>query len=455
VDTVCIPGWHHEKQPDGDFKDISAEKAIALAEEVHRDNTNWLAFLPILLQGEQQQAWTFGVRTQQLASQPEALIRHCLDVMRTIPRERRNPQLIRGMMHAVQDDVIVNRILDSVAADPQLCDLLVAMSTAASKSVVEFSRVAAAIESGIIPPQSVIHFALASVTRNFDDTQFYDRLKTFSARVPAATSYLLEVVYMHCLNKPEKLLFFKPLLEEWVVNDDVLKALGGAHFRYEWNELVEKFLQESPAPSWVAQLAAGLIKTQIAGDSRIYSPDELPKLLETLLSQYFTIAWPVFAKALRETDDYGRDLLCDLLAKEGTSFDEKGSPLWQIPSEEFRRWAEANKDIVPVLLGRIALYTLEPDREGKERARWHPYTLILLELGDEAEVQSSLSSNLYTFGSVGSRVQYLEKRLKLLKDLAQADNPKLRRIAEAILPAFEQMKRAEAARDEERSAGIY
>jgi hypothetical protein len=101
------------------------------------------------------------------------------------------------------------------------------------------------------------------------------------------------------------------------------------------------------------------------------------------------------------------------------------------------------------------LYSVEKGEDGSEKFRWHPHALILIELGEKDSVERCISSNLLSFGSTGSRVPYLDKRIALIKDLMKTDNQELRAIAESIMAVLQAHKAHERKRDAEHAAGIY
>ena len=97
ADIVSNPGWHHEKNDDESYEDVSAKHARELADELASTGTDWLHLLPQLLQGTQQQAWAFGARWAELSEQPRDLIDRCLAELEKIRPGERNPQLVRGI----------------------------------------------------------------------------------------------------------------------------------------------------------------------------------------------------------------------------------------------------------------------------------------------------------------------------------------------------------------------
>ena len=117
--------------------------------------------------------------------------------------------------------------------------------------------------------------------------------------------------------------------------------------------------------------------------------------------------------------------------------------------------AQRYRDLIPLVLHFMSLYSVDETETGGERFHWHPHALVLIELGKKDSVKQCISSNLLSFGSTGSRVPYLDKRIALVKDLMATENPELRAIAESVMRTLEAHKEFEQKRDAEHAVGIY
>jgi hypothetical protein len=59
-DIVSSPGWHHRKDAEGQYVDLSEKEAKQLALELIETSTDLTPYLPQLMSGEQQQGFSFG-----------------------------------------------------------------------------------------------------------------------------------------------------------------------------------------------------------------------------------------------------------------------------------------------------------------------------------------------------------------------------------------------------------
>ena len=194
-----------------------------------------------------------------------------------------------------------------------------------------------------------------------------------------------------------------------------------------------KLISSSSNKSWLVDLAK-YICTIIEQRKIWFAGDELSNVVSHLFKKAPDETWNVFEQAIEAADTSGRYNLITFLGRSGNRFDHSTSPLWLLPEKTFRNWIERNQNLVPILLNEISLYTVETDADDSQTFHWHPYAFILLSEGtDEESLKRELMRNLYSFGSIGSRVPYLQKRRELLKELEASGEHKLMRVAKPLI----------------------
>lgn len=219
-----------------------------------------------------------------------------------------------------------------------------------------------------------------------------------------------------------------------------------------------------------------------SGSILSYNYSGAAPVLRGLLQRFPKQTWPVFEARIRDEDGSPNYSLVDLLCQSGR-LDDSGVPLWELDADHFREWAEQNRDLMPYLLHHMPLYWIEPGaapessvpdslespQEGipielpdptgvpkpGDRYVWHPLALVVAELCGKGELHGALSSNIFSFGSTGSRVPYLEKRLQLMADLAESDVSDLKLIAMKVSNELKSEIDREKKNDAQRAAGIH
>lgn len=480
IDKVAEPGWHHQKMADGSYSDVSEECAILLAEELLNSDEAWMEELDVLLVGNQQQTFSFGRRCGELMPTPIEFFGRCLNLFRTLDPEKRNPQMLRGLISTIRPREEVTRILADIAAEPGIrAELLVPLTVSAHPLLSDFKRIADLVESGAMPPESIRSFSFGGVTREFPAQQFAEVLRNVKDHVPGSAATVLEVAFMYRYGSPGRLTELQGLLEELVVMPEVLTTLADPQTAHHWRTVTEVLLRE-PTQGLVANLTRAIVEHVEARQILSVLDTGVSRILGNLLRDHSDDAWPVVSERMRDESGKPKFAIVELLCRRGY-LDDSGTPLWELPAEKFRKWAEANEDILPYLLAHMPLFFSEKkatilNGEGNdsgtssetnaspesvtgvrddERYVWHPLVRIMLDLCGSARIKNALDANIFSFGSTGSRVPYLQKRVDLMKDLAQTENIPLKNIALSIVDELEAEIARERKLDLQHAAGIH
>jgi hypothetical protein len=455
IDIVSIPTWEHQQTSSGQYVDIGARRSEDLAEELYKNHQPLDEFIPQLLRGEQNQAWAFGAKCAQLSGDPRSLIEQCLKELYTKDTSGHNPQFLRGVLSATADRNLVAEVLDRVANDDEWRYLLVPLTTAVTPSVHDFDRVAEQIIAGRLPPHEIRAFAMGSVTSGFDDLQFLDRLMKLVSAIPAVCPFVLDVVNMHCLRQPDRFRIYRALLEELLLSFDLLAAGPNSMFAHYWKENTKEILSDNPSEAWICKMTEALVKMSLSERFHLWARDNTQEIVEILLGKYTRIAWPIVCAAFENVEGGSEYRLIKLLTDGGSTFDDHGSPLWALPSTELKSWIEREPELAPFILHFLSLYTVTKDQNGVDAFVWHPHALLLIEMGNTDDVIGCLHANLLSFGSSGSRVPYLEKRIKLVRRLSARHNPKLIHIADTLIGFLEEALREAQKQEAHHAAGIF
>jgi hypothetical protein len=103
----------------------------------------------------------------------------------------------------------------------------------------------------------------------------------------------------------------------------------------------------------------------------------------------------------------------------------------------------------------MSLFSVIKSETSTEEFQWHPHALLLFQHGNLDEIIGCVHANLASFGSTGSRVPYLEKRIALLAALERQDNPRFKQIAKIVGEFLNESLQGAKKQDEQFAAGIY
>lgn len=429
-DVVATPGWHHRKDENGHYIDLSRHDAENLAVELSRGKVDLTPYLPQLLSGEQQQAFFFGNALARNHGNAKAFFEQGLRLWCTIT-DPRNDGFLRGLFHGMERDY-QTLTLERLEAESCL-DLLLPLTVALSPvTQSDFLRVRRAIETKKLGVGCLRYFIQGVPLRNLPNAFIGEHFLEIAKNVPAAAAALFQVLFLHCHGEKEKFAELADVFKTLVLAPEL--PLLESHFAWEWHEAVVPLIRSAGDSNWLKALTQYLIDFVVASET-IVGMEYLRKVASELVRKAPGIAWPIIAVSLVEGDASIRFVVTEFLSGDGHGFREEGatSPIWEIPLEQFKAWVGANLKVIPLLLDRVQLYTVETLESKEHVFHWHPNVLTLIELGDDdEEITRELFGNLFSFGSTGSRLPYWERRRALAQELAQIDNPKFRRIGRKL-----------------------
>jgi len=431
-DLIATPGWHHRKEADGSYTDLSRDEAEHFAAELAANGTDITPFLPQLLTGEQQQAFSFGAVLGKDHPRATELVDAVLNLWPTLEPKARNTSFVSGLMRGVGDKSEFRaKTLDRIAADPGLVDLLIpATASVDTVSEEDFVRIRKAVVESRLEPWRLRNLIQGLPLRALPSTFLVNEFMAVLNAKPESAQVLFEVLFLHCHGDAKRFEEFSDLFRTLLLAKGLV--LGDSHFGWEWHEAAVKLISITDDVEWLKSVSRFICETLMESKTWV-GTDYLSVVASKLFEKAPAETWSSFGNALSTGDDFEKYVVSQFLGKSGSRFDDTGSPLWTLPEAQFRSWVQANRTLVPLILDKISLYTVEKQADGQEVFKWHPHALVLLREGaNEEELARALVGNLFSFGSTGSRVPYLEKRLALVRALSNAGDAKLTRLARPV-----------------------
>ena len=485
LDKVVKSGWDQEEQPDGTYKNLAEEGAVEVARQVHEAGTRWLAEIDVFFVGEQHQTFVFGKTLADASDDPSALFHRCLEAFRQHQGSERNPQLLKGMILALAERGMATPIIELVAADSTLRDeLLIPLTGCALPQISDFKRVTDLVIRGEMPPRSLDWFALGGVTCEFEPGEFVRVLTEVLDAVPDSAPWILHIAYMSVFQNSDRFTVFRDLFARLVASRAVVDGFEMSSVAHAWQRVLKPLLNGPLDPDLVSGLAQLIIedaKKQVYFGLRDSPVASLPS---ELLTRYPEVAWPIFERNLRDEEGKPSFSLVDLLCRTGI-LDASGTRLWDKDESAFRCWAGHNPDLISIAAERMPLYVvakrdspvadlkvggedgsvdfnesvgneypvrnLRPD----ECHVWHSLASCVLDLIGHRDMVFTLMNSLLSFGSTGSRVPYLEARMRLVRDLEATPDADLHAVASEVVSIVQSEILREQKIDAQRAAGIH
>lgn len=438
---------NYQKQGDGKFINVAGEKAKAFAEEVASENIDLSPHLSSLQSGQQAEAQAFGFRLGERSFQKETFATKCIEALKQIPPSSRNPSLLGSYLRGLSDKNLTVAVLDTVAASKELVDLVVGLTCLMGPTANDLHRVIHLTIAGTLEPNELRRFAYGSVLDSLESEELIAAFTPLIEKCTKARAPVFEVTAMYTLHSKSRWQKSRSFIRSLLLSPHFTSELASSMDAHLWEEAAVQLLNETIDNELAVELTKQIFDSQRVDKIRFEADSYFRPVLAVLLSKYAEQSLPILgAYAVSKDYFYLRNLL------RRDSFDEDGiAVLNNLPADVLISWIKDNKEALPRILNLLTLFTV--DKEGEYH--WHPTVLRLFENDVDEESFHAIHSNMFSYGSTGSRVPYIDKRIRLVKTLENHPKARIREIAQMLLTSLESDRKRTAKEQEQRDAGIY
>lgn len=422
---VSKPEWDsYEKDDEGQYIDKPYLNAIAFAEKVVQENEPWVDHLDELLKGEQRQCFSFGRRIGQLSTDADKIIDKAIDVLKLIPPEMQNPELIGGLIVGYAKREVFEKSVAKFIVEDSLRHHSFYLTRIFQPSLSDINRLFDLVDKYNVSIYSFLAFQYGRSLSNLDNSELIEFCKRLAGYGLGGRWVALSILFMHCYGNDSNWKSCKDYVQELVSGDNLLLVEDNPNRlnNHQWSETVIKLLKESVDSSFALQISKQIVEA--CSKFKLISLDSFASnAIRILVEKYFVETWEVF----------GSGLLGDFI----TFFKLKdllGSK---------RGWLGANGiifdsgDRTKVILEWCAKYpTIAPKRIANmmplemkigEQIEWHPFAKeIINTYGDLDGLLEEISANMGTFGMTGSSIPYYNDQKQLLLKIKDHPNPTVR-----------------------------
>lgn len=441
---VSVPPWESRKVPEGERFDIAERKAEEFAEEIVKNNYPIADQIAILLEGEQRQAFVFGNKLGQTASNVGYLIEISLKELKLVPIERRNLSFIVGLLYSREKE-FASKIIDQIISDDELARHAVNIARAIKPNKKIIFSLFELVDKGVIEISEFSNFIYG---RPFDEINTDDVLK-FCEKVAsygqdgAWTAF--QVINQYMYNNEKLWEKCKGFIRELIVNLDYPPQHTNTNMDYfHWSNVVDKFLDEANDKE-LAEFVSKKLAIALGNDKHfsidLYFKNVAPKLI----SKFFNVFWEnVSPSIISDSIDY-LNFKSTFGAQNGNMASEGYLFIYGNYDIIFE-WMKANSPKAPKRVAYFMPILAKPqDGDG-----WHPFALRMFkEFGHIDGLMNEVGANMGSYGMMGSVVPYLEQMKKMIEQLLVNQNEKVKAWADKMVKAYEKEIKREKLNDEQ------
>jgi hypothetical protein len=449
---VIAPPYEHEERKDGQYIDLAAENAKALATELASNLDSIVPHIDDLLVGEQRMSYWFGKNLVQSAHKWEPLLSQTVGKITRI--EKPNVSFFLGILNGIFNldsslwEDIVKRLSETEAMIPYYPDIV--KSGKVTQKQLDF--VVELMAKTKITPISVSTFTYGRSLDHLSIDTLCKFVLKLAAESHAAAWVALDILIMYCYANQERWEQCRQVFREIVVRLPLDRDLRQTqHDMYHWHEVVEKLLI-SEGEEFAKEISLKIVESSSEklsfSDLWHYVQPSVRKMFQS----YGREVWPVFSEAIKNANPSKRYWLATLLGSEDRFNKRMPSVLAELPDELLREWCFQEPDNAPKFVAE-ATDVLSETKDGVQispRARF-----LIDNFGDDKRVLSALSANMGSFGWTGSLVPYYQRELAALEVLRTHEKANVREWVNHRITYLTKMIEMEKRRDEEHDWGIY
>lgn len=447
---VTQPEWDtFEKDEEGHYIDKPLQNAESLAEKIINVDIDLKPFISDLLVGEQRQAVSFGKRIGELTDNPSDLINFTLIELRKIEKEKQNPEFIGGLLLGAKEKIDINNIIDDLIKDVDLQQHVFYFVRLLRPTYKNLIKLFSLIDNFGFSINQFQNFRLGRALDELSNDEVIQLCQKVSEYGNAGKRTALSLIFMYCYNNQERFKYSIGYLKELIskdnmlINNDNSYRLDGHH----WSGVVEKILDENTEKEFAIVISQQLV--EFCGEKYFnYSLESyLHKVHSILFERYFHVVWETFGNGI--IGDYLNYFhLKNMIGSKNGYMNKTKGIAFMNPDyfEHIIAWCKQHEDIAPKRIATMMPLSVKI----MDKETWHPFSrMVIDEFGDDEKVLENLSSNMGTFGAIGSSVIYYQTQKTILLELVNHEKEKVQNWAIKMIEYTEKVIKREQLEDEQ------
>lgn len=447
---VTKPEWDsYEKDAEDHYIDKPKLNVEAFAKKIVAENIPWLEHLQDLLEGEQRQGFNFGTKIGELSADKENLIDTAIQKLKQVKKENQNPEFIAGLLFGAADRELFEKTIDRFIADDDLRKHAFYLTRVINATLKDIEKLFSLIDKFGYSIHQFKNFQYGRALDKLSNEEVIKLCDRISKYGNAGKWTALSLLYMFCYSSEEK----------WQANKGVFKSLiasgnmtidnenTGSMDSYHWSDAVIKLLTKDDDSEFAITITKQIIEFCSQAHFNYSFDTYIGNVILHLFDKYFETTWKYFGEGI--IGDYMTFFhLEHMIGTRNGYLDGREGIAFRNPERHkiILEWCRQHPEIAPERITHMMPLSINEDNE----IRWHPFSKAIIdEFGDNEKVLRQLSSNMGTFGTVGSRIPYFTTQKKLLEVLVNHKIPRVKEWAIGMLEYTEKTIKREQLDDEE------
>ncbi len=450
---VSSPSHEFKEDENGNYINLSHDKAVLLANECSKNITTLLKNLDTIFKGEQINGFHFGYTLGESLNSPEIFVEKSLHIMKKINPPEVNCDVLCGFLSAIKPifPELVEETLDYISLDELLQVNTVYLTRFIVPDQKDLKRIVKLVKERKIKANDLRMLGLSHESPKVV-ISFCDELIQFGHEGLLSA---VEIFFRYTVNKPDRFEACKEEFRRILLTPGIISNFDRDTLikDYYLSKSIEIFLFKENKDLELASYISNEIIGICSKNRNIYLfKSFLEPIIQELLLRYKDIAWPIFGAGLLSENLTLRHNIMGLFYSINNSENFSKSILSESPPDFLIEWCKKEPNKAPLLIAKMMLiFTKNADT-------WslHPLAKSLVDnYGDNPDVLLEIDRNLGIFMWSGSVVPYYKMQIKVMTQLSDHEIPNVRRWAKKKIKHLKKEVEDEIKKEEERDLGIF
>ncbi|MBS1775502.1 MAG: hypothetical protein JSS64_04390 [Bacteroidetes bacterium] len=447
---VTKPEWDtYEKDDENNYIDKPKLNAEAFAQKLFDEKTSWIEYISDLLQGEQRQAFAFGSKVGELTTDKENLIDIAVKALQNIKKENQNSELIAGILFGSKSKMLSEKTIDRFIETEEIRQHAFYLTRVVGSNYSDIEKLFLLVDKfgfSINLFQNFQYGRALDILTNEEVLKLCDKISQYGN---SGKWTALSLLYMFCYSSEEK----------WNLNKDYFKKLIGSSNMtidndgtgrmesYHWSDAVIKILTKDNDENFAITITKQIIEFCSQRHLNYSFDTYISNTILHLFEKYFDSTWEYFGNGI--IGDYMTFFhLEHMIGTRNGYLGGREGIVFRDPNHypTILAWCRQHPEIAPERIAHMMPLSVNEN----DQIKWHPFSKAIIdEFGDNEKLIRQLSSNMGTFGTVGSRVPYFQTQKQLLQELINHPIQRVSDWAKGMLEYTEKTIKIEKLDDEQ------
>ncbi|MBB6110290.1 hypothetical protein SAMN05421821_10697 [Mucilaginibacter lappiensis] len=417
---VSSPVWNFEARDEEEPVDHTEIAAQQFAERLVWEHVDLRELMEQMQSGEQRKSYIFG-RTLGKMLQDVGFAENLLHILAKIAPEKQNIEVAAAYISTLTDDA-KHDLFSLIRQTPEIAIHAFYVARVIALPLSELLPLFDLVEQQIA---GIDYFYQFTYGRGLDALSekevltFFEKISTYSGGEMLA----LELSQEYIGKITERRLLFHDFLLKLIKGNNLLLQRG-RNSNYAWQTMITWLIDEAGEAAFTPVLIPQLIEA--AQTDRISAFDGyLTSIIRRLIEKDFAVFWDLIAPSILSND------YINLRFFMGAHNGNMGTPglLDKADIPTLINWCKTAPE-----MGLLRIARMMPVTPIGNTREWHPLAKAMIDnFGSSAKLLHEIGGNVNSFGSVGSRVPYLQDQKELISKLSDHPIERVKKWAKSFI----------------------